>query len=390
MVVNLSQGSTSSFRCQTSVAADMGTNMTSIFASTSVLPYVPARSAGKVSWATIAGKSETFSVQADTIMIDHVATVHPLFLLYKKISVEGHHIPVSMVALSVSRAISLDLVDAIQPMKNGWQIYTRTEEVRVELLAVGLDLNGKHVSLNVSHGEGLHSLVKLIIKDLPLHKVSNKHILAAVKEYGDVLSDVKYSNIWIDGKRTHLRNSDRFVYVSPVAVGKIPKQMFICTFQARVVKPPLYLTCFQCGQVGHKSSSEICPTLASEEIHSSIEAFRGGVNCLSNLYICPNDCTWKYKGETFSSAEQDYQYEKLYAHDKGKAADSLLQLESMMEIKHAAKAALPDNEVSEWWTTCEEDKMLDVCRQKFEACEYACEVLMNSKSELVEVTLDKR
>lgn len=177
------------------VASTTVPNTASASVPSETMPDASSRSIGQVSWATITGKSETFSVQADTAMIDHVATVCPLFLSYKKVSMEGHHIPVSTVAMSVSKAISPDMVDAIQPMKNGWQIYTRIEETRVELQAAGVDLASKHVSLNVSYGEGLHSLVKLIIKDLPLHEVSNEHVLAAVKEYGDVLSDVKYSNI---------------------------------------------------------------------------------------------------------------------------------------------------------------------------------------------------
>ena len=111
----------------------------------------------------------------------------------------------------------------------------------------GINVAGKHVPLHTARGDGPHSLVKLILKDLPLHKVSNNHVLAEVKKHGEVLSEVKYSNIWVDGKRTHLCNGDHFLYVSPASIDKIPKHIFIRTFRARVMKLPLYSVCFQCG-----------------------------------------------------------------------------------------------------------------------------------------------
>ncbi len=63
---------------------------------------------------------------------------------------------------------------------------------------------GKHIPLNVARGEGPHSSVKLILKDLPLHEVSNNQVLNKMKKYSEVLSEVKYSNIWVNGVKTHL------------------------------------------------------------------------------------------------------------------------------------------------------------------------------------------
>ena len=80
---------------------------------------------------------------------------------------------------------------------------------------MGINVAGKHIPLHVARGDSPHSLVKLILKDLPLHEVSNDHVLAEVKKHGEVLSEMKYSNIWVDGKRTHLRNGDHFLSCSP-------------------------------------------------------------------------------------------------------------------------------------------------------------------------------
>ncbi len=90
----------------------------------------------------------------------------------------------------------------------------KTEVDRAQLLMAGLNIAGCHVSLAVSHKDNTES-AKLIIKDLPLHEVSNQDVLAMLKENFEVLSDVKYSNVFIDGKYTHLGNGDCFVYISP-------------------------------------------------------------------------------------------------------------------------------------------------------------------------------
>ena len=100
-----------------------------------------------------------------------------------------------------------DQIDGIQAMKLGWNIYMKTEVDRAQLLMAGLSIAGCHVLLAVSHKDNTES-VKLIIKDLPLHEVSNQDVLAILKENFEVLSDMKSSNIFIDGKHTHLQNGD--------------------------------------------------------------------------------------------------------------------------------------------------------------------------------------
>ena len=66
-----------------------------------------------------------------------------------------------------------------------------------------MNIAGRHVALTVARRENSDS-IKIVLKDLPLHEVSNQDTLMTVKEHIDVLSDVKYSNIFVDGRRTHL------------------------------------------------------------------------------------------------------------------------------------------------------------------------------------------
>ncbi len=79
--------------------------------------------------------------------------------------------------------------------------------------------------------------VKLILKDLPLHEVSNEEVLLELKKHVSVLSEVKYSNVYIDGKRTHLRNGDRFLYVGLDQVPLLPEFLSVKEFRSRIVKP---------------------------------------------------------------------------------------------------------------------------------------------------------
>ncbi len=79
-------------------------------------------------------------------------------------------------------------------------------------MMTGINLAGCYVSLIAACRDNTFS-VKLILKDLPLHEVSNQDTLAELKKHIKVLSDVKYNNVYVDSKCTHPHNGDRFVYV---------------------------------------------------------------------------------------------------------------------------------------------------------------------------------
>ncbi len=133
------------------------------------------------------------------------------------------------------------------------------------------------MALTVARND-LTESAKLIIKDLPLHEILNQDILAALKENFDVLSDVKYGNIFINGKHTHLRNSDHFVYISLDQIDKVPLTLHCKAFIARIIKPMQFQTCHRCGQTGHKAASPDCPTLAPDEVQQTIQPFCGSQN----------------------------------------------------------------------------------------------------------------
>ncbi len=154
------------------------------------------------SWASLAGKNVDSLFHRTAA--EYVLQVRPIILAYKYISWEAHHLPIAEIALSIAWAVNnADQIDGIQPMKSGWNIYIKTEVDRAQLLISGLNVASQYVALTVSRSNQTES-VKLIIKDLPLHEVSNQDVLAALKENFEVLSEVKYSNVFINGKCIHL------------------------------------------------------------------------------------------------------------------------------------------------------------------------------------------
>ncbi len=183
------------------------------------------------------------------------------------------------------------------------------------------------------------------MKDLPLHEVSNEDVLTAIKRHVQVLSDVKYSNVFVDGKRTHLHNGDRFVYIASDQLDKVPQTFSCRIFVARVIKPVKFQTCHRCGQVGHKASCADCPGLAPPDVQASIQSFKGGHNELSNLHVCSESCAWQTNGVQFESAEKEFQLNKLVHYGKDKEADRLLTIESSLEVMGEARKVVlePDS-----------------------------------------------
>ncbi len=114
-----------------------------------------------------------------------------------------------------------------------------------------------------------------MVKDLPLHEVTNEDVLEAVKQVAPIMSKIKYANIWIDGRHTHLRNGNWFFYVAEEEVTKFSKSLLICDIKARVIMPVVYSQCSRCDQQGHRAFSPDCPALAPPEVQESTKAFRG-------------------------------------------------------------------------------------------------------------------
>ncbi len=116
-------------------------------------------------WAERASKDHSKCFQSKVPMIEHTLQVHPVFMHYKKVSSEGYFTPLIDVAVAAGKSVGEANVDAIQPTKNGWQIYVKTEVDQATLLATGLDLAGKHISLESCSFSISSPMVKIVVKD---------------------------------------------------------------------------------------------------------------------------------------------------------------------------------------------------------------------------------
>ena len=136
---------------------------------------------GAMSWAEFLNIEHSKSFQSNILMMEHTPQVCLIFVNYKKVSSEGYKIPLVDVTVAASKAVGEANVDAVQPTHNGWQIYVKTECDRATLMAMGLDLAGKYVSLEARTTSISTPNVKITLKDLPLYEVMNEDVLAAVK-----------------------------------------------------------------------------------------------------------------------------------------------------------------------------------------------------------------
>ncbi len=217
--------------------------------------------------------------------------------------------------------------------------------------------------------------------------MTNEDVLEAVKQVAPIILTIKYTNIWIDGRHTYLRNGDQFFYVAEEEVTKFSKSLLIWDIKARVIKPVVYTRCSRCDQQGHRSSSPDCPALAPPEVQESTEAFRGTSHPLSNLHVCPEGCTWTNEDDlVMKSSEHEYQFEKLVAHGLADNAEWLLSEDFAVDVMHSVNAHIAEESMV--WQERKYTIMERACRKKFLHCPHAKDVLLKSKSELAESTLN--
>ena len=115
--------------------------------------------------------------------------------------------------------------------------------------------------------------MKLTLRDLPLHSVSNEDVLEALKAVCEVQSEVQYANVWFEGWLTNIRNGDSFVYVHLNDLSKFEEFFSFGEHRARVFKPKMHLTCKCCGKDGHHASDLACPAYVPTEMSGTVEAF---------------------------------------------------------------------------------------------------------------------
>ncbi len=67
-------------------------------------------------------------------------------------------------------------------MHAGWYIYMHTQSDQDQLIQRGIVVTGKLITLHSEVSSHQHDTVKIMLKDLPLHSISNEQVLEALKE----------------------------------------------------------------------------------------------------------------------------------------------------------------------------------------------------------------
>ncbi len=124
--------------------------------------------------------------------VQHKAQVQPIFLAYLCVQTRGSvHIPLFQIASSVAEAVGGGSgLDAVQLMCAGWYIYMCTQSDQDQLIQRGIVVAGKLITLCSEVSPHQHDAVKIMLKDSPLHSVSNEQVLEAIKEVCLVQSEV--------------------------------------------------------------------------------------------------------------------------------------------------------------------------------------------------------
>ncbi len=247
--------------------------------------------------------------------LQHKAVVEPVFLAYNRISTEGSRIALMQVATAVVDALNdPGALDTVQPMKSGWWIYLRTTEDRDRLVANGVNIAGKHIPLRSEFRTARQKMVKITLKDLPLHTIDNSQVLEAVSTICAISSEILYSTLWHEGEPTSIRNGDHFFYVTEHDAECFPDTVDIGDVQAQVFKPRALAKCKRCGNTGHFARDPACVARAPAELAASVEPFRGAMNPLSNLHMCPEGCKIPDSSYDFPLSEHHYQFNRLRHH----------------------------------------------------------------------------
>lgn len=90
------------------------------------------------------------------------------------------------------------------------------------------------------------------------------------------------------------------------------------------------------------------------------------------------------------SSEYHYQRAKLVAHDHHEAAKEIMLEENPFKAMQITQKALPEVEVSEEWKTNEAKIAMSYANAiKFQSCEHAMKVLLNSHPLIAEATGDR-
>ncbi len=109
---------------------------------------------------------------------------------------------------------------------------------------------------------------------------------------------------------------------------------------------------------------------------------------MSNLHVCPEGCMWVTSDMEYDSVEKEFQHNKIESYGLVYEADAMLSLPTPKDIMYRTHNLVP--KLSEQWEKQEMMVMEICCCHKFNNYSHVRTALLRARSEIVEVTLDKK
>lgn len=146
--------------------------------------------------------------------------------------------------------VDMEHILGVQRMRGGlWRLYLATNEDRVQLLANGISLRGKTISLKPTnpYRQIDNNNLKLRISDLPLSADDSILTQTLMLKGYEIIGKVEKEKLRVDGKLTNCNTGDRFVYI------KRPSEPLHRELQAGQFKVRVY----HYGQNNQRSSASV-------------------------------------------------------------------------------------------------------------------------------------
>ena len=131
-------------------------------ANTNVNPGVAVGAGDGTSTTVVTGspwqhEGMTYVLNRNSGMSRHKAEVPPVFIAYRRVSSEGSRISLMWIATAILKSVAHPTsLDAVQPMKQGWYVYMKTNADRAHLVETGVTIAGKYISLQSDYHPEVH------------------------------------------------------------------------------------------------------------------------------------------------------------------------------------------------------------------------------------------
>ena len=304
--------------------------------------------------------------------------IQPLYFIYK--TTNGMFLKDFDVCQAVLDVIDESDLMGVQRVGNLWRIYLRSLSARATLASTGVDIGGKHISLNTTNPYDLKNKqdekpIKIMIQDVKMH-ITNEYVEKYLCGLGvkltTPLSFVKIKDN--NNENTPFINGNREAFGDAKYLREhpLPSFMLIGNCIARIKhfgqhpKASVCEKCFGedhpvwrcrngracrvCRQTSHHEGTEMCPFY---EHDNGCYAFGGTKDILSNFY----PCNFTYSQIKYTTREQAYQHQKALFHNDKMVAEEIMKTTDPRQIKRlskciATKEAWKDNEMKCLYDVC--------------------------------------